>query len=114
MRTAALEGRSFHEHAHRTIMELYQKQGRPERAIEQFERYRRVLREQLNVEPSPELVLMRTRIRSGRRHSSSTEPRTPDALRAEWNRALASDRWHELADPMDAVTESFDIRGRFE
>ena len=55
------------EHVHRALMRIYAAQGRPDAALAQYERCRRELANQLNVQPESETEDLARSIRAGRR-----------------------------------------------
>ena len=61
----ALELAPLHEDLHRDAMELYGALGRRDAALKQYEACRRLLGEELGVEPGPEIEALRRRIASG-------------------------------------------------
>ncbi len=63
------------EAAHREAMRLYHLLGRPEAALQQFEKCRRVLQEELAIEPSPETVALVREISS--RSGKALPPHLP-------------------------------------
>ena len=53
---AAVAGEPFRESAHRVLIKAYLGEGNHHEALDHFRRHRRTLREELGVEPSPELA----------------------------------------------------------
>ena len=53
-----LDQDNLNESAHRAVMRLLHRAGRPEAAVEQFERLREALRDELGVEPLPETLAL--------------------------------------------------------
>lgn len=62
---AALERDPLNETAHRTLMRLEYKRGNTDAALEQFERLREALRDELGVEPLPETLELLKEIEEG-------------------------------------------------
>ncbi len=60
------------EAVHRGLMRLYAAQGRPDAALSQYERCRRELARQLDVQPEPETDALARSIRAGRRAGPAT------------------------------------------
>ena len=57
---AAIRAEPLRESAHRTLIEAHLSEGNPSEAIRQFGRYERLLRQELDIEPSPRMrALMR-------------------------------------------------------
>jgi DNA-binding SARP family transcriptional activator len=69
------------EQVHRTLMRLYQLQGRPDAALAQYERCERELASQLGVRPAAETEALMRSIRASRREGSS-RPQTKPASAA--------------------------------
>ncbi|SES33000.1 AfsR/SARP family transcriptional regulator [Lentzea albida] len=64
---AAVQTDPLRESAHRTLVELHLADGNPAQAVRQFQRYRRLLRTELGLEPSPHIHdLIRPLLRSAR------------------------------------------------
>lgn len=74
-----LEVDPLHEETHQQAMEMYALLGRHEQALAQFEACRRLLREELDVEPMPETVSLYRRIRAGDREDSPRIPLRTDS-----------------------------------
>ena len=103
----------LHEAAHYWIMELYVRQGRRHLAAEQFERYQRMLREQLDVAPPERVVAYGNDVRQQMRESIVSS-REPWDFREQWGRAIANRAWGEVSACLDSMSQAFDERGRFE
>lgn len=60
---AAVEGEPFRESAHRALIEVHLAEGNRFEAIREYDRFRRLLRDEIGVEPSPlmEALLQRAR-----------------------------------------------------
>jgi len=56
--TAMLKENRCHEAAHRQLMQIYAAQGRRSEALQQYQRCKLMLREELGVQPLPETVLL--------------------------------------------------------
>ncbi len=99
----------LHEAAHYWIMELYVRQGRRHLAAEQFERYQRMLREQLDVAPLERVVAYGNDVRQQRRESIVSS-REPWDFREQWGRAIANRAWGEVSACLDSMSQAFDER----
>ncbi len=69
-----LQQDSTREAAHRRLMHLYVKMGRPEQAIRQFQLCRDVLRRELDLAPQPETVSLYDDVRASRSPLQSSAP----------------------------------------
>ncbi len=78
----ALELAPRDEGLHRDAMELYGALGRRDAALEQYEVCRRLLREDLGIEPGPEIEALRRRIASGEGLHLEVEHEPPHSLPA--------------------------------
>jgi len=67
----------LNEAAHRLMMRLYEESGQRTAALRQYDTLRRLLREELNLEPEPETVALLERIHSGRLTPDRPHPIVP-------------------------------------
>ena len=72
------------EESHRSMMRLYLAKGRTDAALQQFDRCRAVLQDQLNVEPAAETVDLYRRAKSLRTGATSTKAEEPDTGPSEF------------------------------
>ena len=69
--TAMLKENRCHEAAHRQLMQIYAVQGRRSEALQQYQRCKLMLREELGVQPLPETVLLFQALLANERPSNS-------------------------------------------
>ncbi len=90
----------WNEEAHRRMMELLARIGQRSAALAQFEACRRVLADELGVEPSPETIALYERLRVSTRRYNLPPTATPFVGRAEELAQIA----RLLADPTCRLT----------
>jgi DNA-binding SARP family transcriptional activator len=62
---AAVRAEPLRESAHRRLIEIYMSEGNAAEALRQYDWYRRVLRAELGIEPSPDVTRLLHRVRPG-------------------------------------------------
>ncbi len=97
---------AFQEFAHRALMKLYAEDGRREAALAHFERYRRLLKTELGVEPEPEIRTLRDQIEAGTFKSGSEQASNEREALAQAVNALrsASERAHRRGSHGEVIT----------
>jgi DNA-binding SARP family transcriptional activator len=99
----ALRCEPLREDVHRELMAAYAEAGQSQRAIEQFERCRRLLATDLGIDPMPETLALVARIRRGTPIGDPTHP-TPVDLCQLTHELLAAQR--QLADLAELIARS--------